>query len=297
MDEHARDVTIALEGLEVRCRCGVTDEERREAQTLLVDVRLSPLQPTTTATTIWRRPSTTRPWPSWSPAPPASASTSCIERLATEVADRLWAAGDLRRLSVAVRKPSPPVGSAGDGRLRRGRLLAMTGDAAVARRAFVSLGSNLGDRAGRLAAAREALAALPGTSVVAASRVYETAPQDLTDQPSFLNQVVCLDTALEPLAAAAGLPARSRTPPAACAACALARARSMSIYCCSKVWSRDDPELTLPHPRLWQRAFVLVPLAEVWTYARGMPEFDVAAGAARLAPEQGVALYQAAEDE
>jgi 2-amino-4-hydroxy-6-hydroxymethyldihydropteridine diphosphokinase len=172
----------------------------------------------------------------------------------------------------------------------------MTGAAAAARRAFVSLGSNLGDRAGRLAAAREALAALPGTSLVAASRVYETAPQDLTDQPSFLNQVVCLDTALEPLPLlracqaiedAAGRVRGLRFGP---------RTLDVDILLVEGV-ERDDPELTLPHPRLWQRAFVLVPLAEVWTYARGMPEFDVAAGAARLAPEQGVALYQAAEDE
>ncbi len=110
MDEHARDVTIALEGLEVRCRCGVTDEERREAQTLLVDVRLSPLahdyRDDDLAQTV-----------DYAAVAELVAVTAgereykLIERLATEVADRLWAAGDLRRLSVAVRKPSPPVGA------------------------------------------------------------------------------------------------------------------------------------------------------------------------------------------
>jgi dihydroneopterin aldolase len=111
VDEHTREVTIALEGLEVRCRCGVTDEERREAQTLLVDVRLSPLHAhdyhdDDLAQTV-----------DYAAVAELVANTAgqreyrLIERLATEVADRLWAAGDLRRLSVAVRKPSPPVGA------------------------------------------------------------------------------------------------------------------------------------------------------------------------------------------
>jgi 2-amino-4-hydroxy-6-hydroxymethyldihydropteridine diphosphokinase len=67
------------------------------------------------------------------------------------------------------------------------------------RRVFLSLGSNLGDRAAWLDAAREAIEALPGTRLVATSRVYETAPQERQDQPSYLNQVVAIDTALEPI--------------------------------------------------------------------------------------------------
>ena len=55
----------------------------------------------------------------------------------------------------------------------------------------------------------------------------------------------------------------------------------------------DEPELTLPHPRLWQRAFVLVPLAELWSLARGMPQVDVARLAAELAASQAVTLYVA----
>ena len=64
--------------------------------------------------------------------------------------------------------------------------------------AYLALGANLGDRAAGLRAARDALAALPQTRLLAASAVYETAPQDLEDQPAFLNQVVCLETELEP---------------------------------------------------------------------------------------------------
>jgi 2-amino-4-hydroxy-6-hydroxymethyldihydropteridine diphosphokinase len=64
----------------------------------------------------------------------------------------------------------------------------------------VALGSNLGDRASHLRAGREALAALPGTRLVAASAIEETAPLGGMDQPPYLNQMVLLETDLEPRA-------------------------------------------------------------------------------------------------
>ena len=64
--------------------------------------------------------------------------------------------------------------------------------------AFVALGSNLGDRSGYLARARAALARLPGSRVVAASRVEETEPLGGIDQPPYLNQMVAIDTRLSP---------------------------------------------------------------------------------------------------
>jgi len=166
------------------------------------------------------------------------------------------------------------------------------GAATRVRRVFLSLGANLGERAAALRAARVALAALPATELLAASRVYETAPQDLPDQAPFLNQVVCLDTALTPLdllGAAhrieddAGRERAVRFGP---------RTLDIDILLVQGVES-GEPELTLPHPRLWQRAFVLVPLAELWSWARGMPQVDVAALAAELAQTQAVTLYVA----
>jgi 2-amino-4-hydroxy-6-hydroxymethyldihydropteridine diphosphokinase len=62
----------------------------------------------------------------------------------------------------------------------------------------VALGSNLGDRAAHLQAAREALGALPGTRLLAASAIEETAPLGGMDQPPYLNQMVLLETDLEP---------------------------------------------------------------------------------------------------
>ncbi len=164
--------------------------------------------------------------------------------------------------------------------------------AGMPRRVFVSLGSNLGERAAALRAALAALAAVPATTVLAASRIYETEPQDLPDQPPFLNQVACLETGLRPLEllghaqrieAAAGRMRDVRFGP---------RTLDVDILLFQGV-EGEAQELTLPHPRLWQRAFVLVPLAELWTLARDMPQVDVPRLAAELAESQAVTLYVA----
>lgn len=162
------------------------------------------------------------------------------------------------------------------------------------RRVFVSLGSNLGDRGAMLGAASAALDSLPATAVVASSRLYETAPQEREDQPPFLNQVLCLETALEPLDLLAecqriehehGRRRELRFGP---------RTLDIDILLVEDVES-DDPRLLLPHPRMLRRAFVLVPLAEVWDWARGMPALDVAARADETSAGQAVRLYQAPE--
>jgi 2-amino-4-hydroxy-6-hydroxymethyldihydropteridine diphosphokinase len=64
----------------------------------------------------------------------------------------------------------------------------------------VALGSNLGDRASHLRAGREALGELPGTRVIAASAIEETAPLGGMEQPPYLNQMVLLETELDPRA-------------------------------------------------------------------------------------------------
>jgi 2-amino-4-hydroxy-6-hydroxymethyldihydropteridine diphosphokinase len=164
---------------------------------------------------------------------------------------------------------------------------------AGARRVFLSLGSNVGDRAGYLGAAGEALAALPATGIVAASQIYETAPQGHLDQDAFLNQVICLDTGLQPrdllvecqrIEHEHGRLRELRFGP---------RTLDIDILLFQDVES-EDPELTLPHPRMVKRAFVLVPLLELWEYAKGMPELDVATLARTTARGQQVRLFDAA---
>jgi 2-amino-4-hydroxy-6-hydroxymethyldihydropteridine diphosphokinase len=161
-------------------------------------------------------------------------------------------------------------------------------------RVFVSLGSNLGDRLGSLVAAREALAALPATTVVAASRIYETAPQDHEEQPAFLNQVLCLETGLQPrdllaegqrIESEHGRERGLRFGP---------RSLDVDILLFEDVES-EEPELMLPHPRMLRRAFVLVPLAEIWGCARGMPDLDIAALAQAAVRDQAVRPYDLPE--
>lgn len=125
-------------------------------------------------------------------------------------------------------------------------------------RAFLGMGSNLGDRRAHLDAAVSAL----GDEVVAVSGVYETAPVGGPRQSQFLNLVVELDTGLTPhellrvcwrLEAAAERVRETRWGP-----------RTLDV---DVLWMEgitiDDDELTIPHPRMWGRRFVLAPLSEL----------------------------------
>jgi len=131
-------------------------------------------------------------------------------------------------------------------------------------RAFVGLGSNLGDREANLRRAVDELGALPGTDVVGVSRLRDTAPVGIRDQPHFLNGAVELATSLEPHELLAGLMRVER---------ALGRDRSgvpkggprtidldLLLYDDAEI---EEPGLQLPHPRLAERRFVLEPLADL----------------------------------
>lgn len=129
-------------------------------------------------------------------------------------------------------------------------------------RAYLGLGSNLGDRLGHLQAAVDALGATAGIRVVAVSSVYETSPVGGPTQDDFLNAVVAIDTELAPpdlLAVALAveeLSARVRTvrwgP----------RTLDVDILLFGDERVRS-PDLEIPHPRMDERAFVLAPLHDV----------------------------------
>lgn len=139
----------------------------------------------------------------------------------------------------------------------------MTGGMRPIRQAVLSIGSNLGDRAGRLQGAVSALEDTPEVTVVAISSVYETEPVGAPeDSGKFLNAVVLIDTTLtvhtllDRAMAIEDAFGRERGEPGA------PRTLDVDIIVVGDRIA-DDEQLTLPHPRAHERAFVLVPWLEV----------------------------------
>ena len=129
--------------------------------------------------------------------------------------------------------------------------------------AWVGLGANLGRPKQTLERALLALQALPQTRLVAVSPAYWTAPWGEPEQPEFLNAVACLNTDLEPMQLLRALLAVET---------GLGRKREGERWGPRELdldlllvddQEIEAPELSLPHPRLHERAFVLVPLADL----------------------------------
>jgi 2-amino-4-hydroxy-6-hydroxymethyldihydropteridine diphosphokinase len=131
-----------------------------------------------------------------------------------------------------------------------------------ARRAYLGLGANVGDRARALQAAVEGLATVDGVTVVAVSPVYETEPVGGPEQPEYLNAVVAVDTDRTPrelleiakrLEDEAGRVPGARWGP---------RPLDVDVLLVGDD-EVDEPDLVVPHPRMYERAFVMVPLADL----------------------------------
>lgn len=156
--------------------------------------------------------------------------------------------------------------------------------------AYVALGANLGDRDSSLTEAIRRLQADSELEVRRVSAAYETAPVGFTDQPAFLNMAVCLGTNLDPITLLRRLLAIEQE---------MGRVRDVrwgprNIDLDLLVHGEatlDTPELTLPHPRMGQRAFVLVPLSDVWPKEILFP-WEPALSAFSL-QEEGIARYAA----
>ena len=132
----------------------------------------------------------------------------------------------------------------------------------TAERAYVALGSNVGDRDAHLEHARKRLGALPDTRLIAASRVEETAPLGPVAQPPYLNQMVLLETTLEPavllehcrrIEVERGRERRERWGP---------RTLDLDIVRYGDMTVRE-PDLTIPHPELPNRDFWQREIAEL----------------------------------
>lgn len=153
---------------------------------------------------------------------------------------------------------------------------------------LLGLGGNMGDMPSHLDAAVRALRRLPQTRVLRESDRYITDPVGYTDQPSFLNSVVEIETALSPqaiLGACLGIEACVgrvrvfRNGP---------RVLDIDVLCVEGFTS-DTEELTVPHERMLERAFVLVPLSDL--YPDGMVYGADLSDAMRKAKEQGVCRH------
>ncbi|MEM8902463.1 MAG: 2-amino-4-hydroxy-6-hydroxymethyldihydropteridine diphosphokinase [Actinomycetota bacterium] len=185
--------------------------------------------------------------------------TLLLERVATRIVEEILGLARVDAVEVIVRKLRPPVPedlvSTGV-RLRRTRADLARPRRAV-RTAYVAIGSNLGDRRAHL---RHAVRNLP--DVVATSGVFETAPVGGPEQGPYLNMVVRLETEQHPfelletcLAIEAGA-GRERT----------VRWGARTLDLDVLLWGDatiESEQLTVPHPRMWERRFVLEPLADL----------------------------------
>lgn len=138
----------------------------------------------------------------------------------------------------------------------------MIADGAV--RVYLGLGGNLGDVTATLQEAVADIDRLPQTRVVQCSRSYRTPAWGMTDQPDFINAVAQLHTGLAARTLLEGLQAIERR---------LGRDRTQDVRWGPRTLdldvllygdsSMDEPGLTVPHPRMHLRAFVLLPLADI----------------------------------
>lgn len=132
----------------------------------------------------------------------------------------------------------------------------------MSHRAYVALGSNLQDPQQQVLRAFDELNGLPHTRVVACSALYRTAPVGYDNQPDFINAAAEVETELTPLALLRALLAletahgRERPFPNA------PRVLDLDLLLYDDL-TMHDAELTLPHPRLHERGFVLYPLADI----------------------------------
>lgn len=160
--------------------------------------------------------------------------------------------------------------------------------------AGLSLGSNLGDRAGAIAAALELLSQSPGVTLLARSRLYRTAPWGDENQEDFLNACALVETALAPrelLNLCLDIEKK------------LGRDRAKSRRWGPREIDIDllfygdvrlaEPELSLPHPHMFERAFVLVPLCEI-AGGRSVAGRGIADAAEKL-DRSGVSVWDQAE--
>jgi len=130
-------------------------------------------------------------------------------------------------------------------------------------KAAVALGSNLEDPESQVRRGFDEIAALPGTELLARSKLYRTAPVGYVDQPDFVNACALVETSLAPRELLEALLAVERRHGRIRGIPNGPRTLDLDIVLYGERVI-DEPGLEVPHPRAHQRAFVLAPLVEVW---------------------------------
>ncbi len=261
MSCHDLSDAIILKGIRIPGYHGVLPEEQERGQVFVVDVTLwrslsqpgqdDSLDSTTDygrlAEAVYRQV--------------ADEQHQLIERVADRVARLVLETVEVQKVEVTVHKPQAPIRiEFEDVAVRVVRTRCGTAPVLAA----ISLGANLGDRGANLVAALARLQPLGRR--VAVSHVYETAPQDLADQPSFYNALVLVETRLGPEEILENLAqaeqAVGRTPGVRNGPRIIDL--DLILHGMTQV---DTGTVQVPHPRYRRRRFVLEPLNEVWPQA------------------------------
>lgn len=148
-------------------------------------------------------------------------------------------------------------------------------------RSYVALGSNLGDPRLQVVDAMEALGHLPATRVLQRSQLYRTPPWGIADQPPFVNAVVELDSGLDALSLLDALLELERRAGRVRTVRNGPRTLDLDLLHVDGQ-QRQDERLALPHPRMMERAFVLLPMSDIAPDFRPMGGQTVAERLAEL---------------
>jgi len=247
---------VFVEGLKIFARHGVFEEERRRGQTFAIDISCEldpldePLGDDLSSTVNYGELSDIAA--EVFAGGPYNLVETLAERIATAILDRFPRVFKAR---VKVAKTLPPIDALAD---------AVGAEVLRARRASValSLGSNIGDKAKAIRRALDRLERDPRIALLAASRLFRTAPWGKTDQDWFINACALIETSLPPEALLKRLKVIERQV-----------GRTSSVRWGPRVIDIDivdyagrtlrTPSLTLPHPEALNRPFVMIPLADV----------------------------------
>jgi len=279
-DQPAGD-RITLRGLRVFGYHGVLDAEREEGQEFIVDAVLWLDTAAAAATDDLELTANYAALADRLAAVVAGPPVRLIETLAQRLAEAATATEPrAREVEITVHKPHAPVGH------RFEDVSVTIRRPAPGQHAVLALGSNLGDRLATLQGAVQELLAGPGLTLTALSPVYETAPVGGPPQPDYLNAVLIARAVLTPHAllhrCQHAEQAFHRTRPEVWGP----RTLDVDIIVYGDLVS-DDPALTLPHPRAWQRAFVLAPWLDAEPAAE-IPGRGQVAGLLAAADRSGV---------